>query len=179
MNLFNVMTIAAAPKQKIKYYTTGYSGKDINDLKPMLEKLDAVLVDVWFSPTSQVMRWRQVYLKALLREKYHHLPQLGNRAFQGGRVTIQNLELGIKILTSFWTNSVLMCECADLIACHRLLCAEDLRRRGFETEELETWESEETALFRNSFKYGKSKRNSSYAGEDRAASVPHRRRNIL
>ena len=63
----------------------------------MLDMLDAVLVDVRFSPNSELMRWRQVYLKTLLREKYHHVPQLGTRAFRDGRANIHNLELGIKV----------------------------------------------------------------------------------
>lgn len=131
----------AAPQQKIKFYTTGYAGKEINDLKPMLVTLGAVLVDVRFSPTSEIMFWRQIYLKALLREKYHHVPQLGNRAFRDGRNQIQNLDLGIKILVSFNANAVLMCGCADLKDCHRFVIAEELRRKGFETEELKNWRS--------------------------------------
>ena len=128
-----------APRQKIKFYTTSYAGKDINDLKPMLDALDAVLVDVRFSPTSELMRWRQIYLKALLREKYHHVPQLGNRAFREGKTQIQNLDLGIKILVSFNSNAVLLCGCEDVKECHRLVIAEELRRMGFEAEELEHW----------------------------------------
>ena len=51
-----------APQREIKFYTTGFAGKDINDLKPLLERLDAVLVDVRFSPSaSELMRWRQIY----------------------------------------------------------------------------------------------------------------------
>lgn len=136
--LNRVMT-EAAPKQKIKFYTTGYAGKEINDLKPMLDTLGAVLVDVRFSPMSELMRWRQVYLKTLLREKYHHLPQLGNRAFRERKAQIQNLDLGIKILVSFNSSAVLMCECAEQKECHRLIIAEELRSKGFETEELENW----------------------------------------
>lgn len=129
----------SAPRQKIKFYTTGYAGKDTNDLKPLLDALDAALVDVRFSPTSELMRWRQIYLKALLREKYHHVPQLGNRVFREGKAQIQNLDLGIKILVSFNSNAVLMCECADPKECHRLVIAEELRRKGFDTEEMENW----------------------------------------
>lgn len=135
------MTTETAPQSKIKFYTTGYASKDINDLKPMLNILDAVLVAVRFSPTSQIMRWRQIYLKTLLREKYFHLPQLGNCAFQEGRAQIQNLELGIKILVSFNANAVLMCECANLKTCHRFVIANELRRKGFGTEELENWKA--------------------------------------
>lgn len=131
--------IETAPRPKIKFYTTGYAGKDINDLKPMLDALDAELVDVRFSPTSEIMRWRQIYLKALLREKYHHVPQLGNRAFREGKAQIQNLYLGIKILVSFNSNVVLMCGCKDVKQCHRLVIAEELRRKGFEAEEIENW----------------------------------------
>lgn len=133
------MTTGNEPKQKIKFYTTGYAGKDINDLKPMLILLDAVLVDVRFSPTSEILRWRQIYLKTLLREKYHHVAHLGSRAFREGKTHIQNLDLGVKILISFQANAVLMCECADLDDCHRSNIAGELLRRGFETGELGDW----------------------------------------
>lgn len=135
-----------APQLKIKFYTTGYAGKDIEDLKPLLDALDAVLVDVRFSPTSDLMRWRQVYLKALLREKYRHIPQLGNRANRAGLNQIQHLELGLKVLVSFGTNAVLMCECADRRDCHRLVIAKELRRRGFKAEEVEDWRLTGTIL---------------------------------
>ena len=129
----------AVPQPKIKFYVTGYAGKDINDLKPLLNKLDAVLVDVRFSPTSEIMRWRQIYLKTLLREKYHHIPHLGCRIFREGKAQIQNLDLGIKILLSFNVNAVLMSECSDPMECHRLLIAQELWNKGFEAEELKDW----------------------------------------
>ena len=135
-----------AQQQKIKFYTTGYAGKDINDLKPLLDALNKVLVDVRFSPTSEIMFWRQVYLKTLLREKYHHVPQLGNRTFREGKAQIQNLDLGIKILVSFNANAVLMCECADPNECHRISIARELRRKGFEVEELENWQSDKAII---------------------------------
>jgi hypothetical protein len=136
---FNKLMTETTTPPKIKFYTTGFAGKEINDLKSLLDALDAVLVDVRFSPTSEMMRWRQIYLKTLLREKYHHVPPLGNRTFREGRIQIQNLDLGIKILVSFQTNAVLMCECAEQNECHRLVIARELRRRGFETEELGNW----------------------------------------
>jgi len=140
------MTSEIAPQQKIKFYTTNYTGKDINDLKPILNLLDAMLVDVRFSPTGETLRWRQIYLKALLREKYHHLPQLGSRAFREGKAQIQNLELGIKVLVSFNTNAILMCECADPKKCHRIIIAQELRRKGFEAVELENWKSSKAVI---------------------------------
>ncbi len=133
-----------APQTKIKFYTTGFAGKDINDLKPMLSVFGAVLIDVRFSTTSDAMRWRQIYLKTLLREKYHHLPHLGSRVFREGRAQIQNLDLGIKILLSFNANAVLMCECDNTRECHRLLIAQELWNKGFEAEELKTWKPIDT-----------------------------------
>jgi len=112
----------------------------------MLDTLNTVLVDVRFSPTSEIMFWRQVYLKTLLREKYHHLPQLGNRTFREGKAQIQNLDLGIKILVSFNANAVLMCKCADIDECHRTSIAQELRRKGFEAEELENWKSDKAII---------------------------------
>jgi uncharacterized protein (DUF488 family) len=138
--------IETAPQSKIKFYTTGCAGMDVNDLKPMLDTLDAILVDVRFSPTSEIMFWRQVYLKTLLREKYHHVAQLGSRAFREGKTQIQNLELGIKILLTFNSNAVLMCGCADVKECHRLVIAQELRRKGFDAEELENWKLDGTTL---------------------------------
>lgn len=135
--------IENALQQKIKFYTTGYAGKDINDLKPLLDALDAILVDVRFSLASELMRWRQIYLKTLLREKYHHVPQLGSRAFREGKARIQNLELGIKVLVTFNSTAVLMCGCADAKECHRLVIAQELRRKGFDAKELENWKLDE------------------------------------
>ncbi len=105
----------------------------------MIGALGAVLIDVRFSPTSETMCWRQIYLKTLLREKYRHVPHLGSRAFCSGSNQIQNLELGVKILISFQANTVLMCECTEMKGCHRRVIAEDLRPRGFETEGLGHW----------------------------------------
>ena len=102
----------------------------------MLDRLNAMLIDVRFFSTSEIMRWRQIYLKTLLRAKYHHIPQLGNRASRGEKIQIQNLDLGLKILLSFNANAVLMCECADLKACHRHVIAHELRGRCCETKEL-------------------------------------------
>ena len=143
------MMIETEPPQKIKFYTTGFAGRDINDLKSLLEALEAaLLVDVRFSANSTVMRWRRIYLKTLLREKYQHVPQLGNRAFGENKAQIQNLELGIKILVSFNANAVLMCECLDPQQCHRRIIADELRGKGFEVEELQDWKSGKTVFER-------------------------------
>ncbi len=122
-----------------KIFTTGYTGKDINDLKPMSQALDAILVDVKFAPFSQVLHWRQMYLKILLGKKYLHIPNLGNRTYKEEKITIQNLKLGVETVLNLEANVVLMCACEKPENCHRRVIIEEFRKRNIETIELETW----------------------------------------
>lgn len=121
-------------------FTTGYTGKRIEALKPMLERLDAVLVDIRFSPNSRVMHWRKAYLSTLLKDRYHHNPNLGNRTFREGRIAIQNLELGLETLLASSFPVVLMCACKEYSRCHRRVISEELGKRGYKTKEIPTWE---------------------------------------
>lgn len=130
----------------MKIFTTGYTGKNINDLKPLLEALDAMLIDVRFAPFSQVMHWRKVYLKVLLGEKYRHVPNLGNRTFKEDKITIQNLKLGLETVLHLDRNCVLMCACDKFENCHRRTISEELARTGIETVELKNWSSSEFKL---------------------------------
>jgi uncharacterized protein (DUF488 family) len=132
-------------------FTTGYTGKDINDLKPMLESLDAILVDIRFVPYSQIFRWRQMYLKALLNRKYLHIPNLGNRTYKENKITIQNLKLGMETVLHLEVNVVLMCACENLEDCHRRVIAEEFHKRNIETIEIGSWKmrdfSTQSSLF--------------------------------
>lgn len=134
-----------------RIFTTGYTGKDIGDLKPMLEALDAMLIDIRFAPYSQVFHWRKVYLKTLLGERYRHVPNLGNRTYREDKITIQNLKLGVETLLRLPYDLVLMCACERTAACHRRLIVAELEEQGVGTEELLTWKprdaSAQTRLF--------------------------------
>lgn len=121
-------------------YTTGYTDKDIADLPNLLEKFDAVLIDIRFSPYSKNLVWTKDYLSLLLKRRYQHIPQLGNRAFKEGKIQIQNLELGIRLITNLDYNAVLLCACKNLRECHRLTVMNELLKRGFEVEEIESWQ---------------------------------------
>ena len=96
---------------KINPNTTGYSGKNVAELKSLIDALDAILNDVRFSPTSRRLEWRREYLQDLLKENYRHIPQLGNRTFRENKITIHHPELGIKIITALNRHVVLMCGC--------------------------------------------------------------------
>ena len=122
-------------------YTTDYAGKDINDLKPLTDALDATLVDIRFSPYSEVVVWRQVYLKTLLGRKYLHILNLGNRSYKEDKITIQNLQLGIETLISLDTSAILFCGCENFENCHRRVISEELKKREIETVEIIDWKS--------------------------------------
>lgn len=120
-------------------YTTGYTGKDINDLKPLLERLDAILIDIRFAPFSRILHWRKVYLKALLGARYRHIPNLGNRTFREGKITIQNMALGLETVLNLKSDAVLMCACKTQGDCHRRLIIAELLQLHVQTEELCSW----------------------------------------
>jgi uncharacterized protein (DUF488 family) len=125
-----------------RIYTTGFSSKNINDLKPLVENLDALLIDIRFLPESDVMVWRQIYLKALLGRSYLHIQNLGNRRHkEEGKISIQNLQLGIGTLLGLDDNSILFCSCEKLKNCHRRLIAEELKKREIETVEIKDWKN--------------------------------------
>ena len=140
LNLTCLLTLCCQLIQMTqKIFTTGYTAKDINDLRPMLDVLDAILVDIRFAPYSQVVHWRQVYLKVLLGSKYLHIPNLGNRTYKEDKITIQNLGLGLETVFSLNKNVVLMCACEKMKNCHRFVIIAELKKRGIETEEILTW----------------------------------------
>jgi uncharacterized protein (DUF488 family) len=128
-------------------YTTGYTDKNVADLLPLLENLDAVLVDIRFSPHSRNIVWTKNYLSLLLKNRYQHIPQLGNRTFKEGKIQIQNLELGIRLITSLESTTVLLCACKKLNECHRFVVMTELLKRGLEVEELESWRINSPTLF--------------------------------
>ncbi len=128
-----------------KIFTTGFTAKDINDLRPMLDVLDALLIDIRLVPYSQVLHWRQIYLKVLLGSKYLHIPNLGNRTYKEAKITIQNLRLGLETVFSLNKNALLMCACESAENCHRRVIIAELKRRGIETEEILSWKTGNSA----------------------------------
>ena len=111
----------------------------------MLDALDAVLVDIRFVPDSQVLHWRQIYLKVLLGSKYLHIPNLGNRTYKEDKITIQNLGLGLETVFSLNKNAVLMCACEKMENCHRRVISAELKKRSIETEEILSWKISDAA----------------------------------
>lgn len=133
----------------ISFYTTGYTGRGVEDLPAMLDFYDAILADVRFAPRSRHLQWTKNYLSLMLKERYRHVPALGNRNYQnhGGAIQIHNLEIGVRLVESWQTNVVLLCACAELQNCHRRLVKNELEKRGHEVIELTDWNVAQPTLF--------------------------------
>src|SRR6187549_233569 len=97
------------------FYTTGYTGKAVEQLPALLDFHDAVLADIRFAPVSRHLQWTKNYLSLMLKERYRHVAALGNRNYKtGGAIQIHNLEIGIRLIQSWEINVILLCACAEL-----------------------------------------------------------------
>lgn len=112
-------------------YTFGYSGRLPDQLQALVEQLDAVVVDIRFSPRSRIPDWNGGRLQKLLGKRYRHLRALGNRNYKGGPVEFVDLAAGVVEVGELLRQQpvVLLCVCADVQRCHRLLAAEAIAAR--------------------------------------------------
>lgn len=122
-------------------YTTGYTGQAVARLPALLDYLDACLIDIRFDPMhGRQIQWRKDYLRLLLKDRYRHIPHLGSRLSKNsGAPAIQNLALGIRIITELRANLLLLCECSSEEDCHRKTISQNLKKIGFETQEITDW----------------------------------------
>ena len=127
-----------------KIYTTHAAGKQVSLLPGLLAALDAVLVDIRFAPPAQPIKWSKNYLKLLLRNRYLHVPTLGDRFYndknRSDKPAIHNLTLGIKIITELKINVLLFCACETAESCHRHFIGRELIGQGKEIIKIEAWD---------------------------------------
>lgn len=131
----------------VKIFTTGYTGKAVEQLPALLEFYEAALADIRFAPTSRHFEWRKPYLALLLKNHYRHVPALGNRLYKEGGILIHNMEIGIRLIESWQTNVILMCACAELEKCHRRVVKNEFEKRGYAVEEIASWDVSQPSLF--------------------------------
>ena len=119
-------------------YGLGYSGRKLDDLVRLADELDALVVDVRFSPRSRNPEWSKKSLTSALGSSYHHLNDFGNRDFKGDGIDIVNYERGKAWLETTRKNIILMCVCKNPTTCHRSTLLKRLADDGFEVQELNT-----------------------------------------
>ena len=131
----------------MKIYTTGYTGRAVEQLPGLLDFYGAVLADIRFAPHSRHLEWRRMYLSLLLKNRYRHVSALGNRLYRTDGIQIHNLELGLRLIESWNENVVLMCACRELEKCHRRVVKSELEKRGHRVEEISSWNVAQPTLF--------------------------------
>ena len=121
-------------------YTLGYSGWKIEDVEAVLDRLDAILVDVRMVPrTRWAPLWNGSALHTRLGDRYVWLKQFGNRNYKGTfeQIEIADFPAGERRLRELigcgpapsaveGKAVVLLCGCRDVNVCHRKVVAEGL-----------------------------------------------------
>ena len=115
-----------------KLYDIGYSEiKDANLLLRVAKKLDAIVVDARFSPRSRNPTWNQGNLKTLLKDRYEHVQQIGNRNYHGGPIEFVDVDEGVEQVGNLLMlkSVILMCMCPNRDKCHRTEFAKIFEQR--------------------------------------------------
>jgi uncharacterized protein (DUF488 family) len=136
-------------------YTFGYAGQKIEKLKEDVEKLDAIIVDVRFSPWSKDKQWGQSGLIKEFGNRYKAGGKyFGNKNYQGDEIILADPLEGVKRIQQIGDrNIILMCGCWNFTTCHRRNVAELLESNGFKTMELSVWRKAEKEK-QHEMKYG-------------------------
>lgn len=114
-------------------YTYGYLGSEPETLRRHTDVLDALVVDIRYSPRSRVGHWNRGPLERLLAQRYVYVHALGNRNYKGtGPIEFEDLAGGVdEVFELLQEQSViLLCACRDVQTCHRMPAAEAIARRG-------------------------------------------------
>jgi hypothetical protein len=103
--------------------TLGYSGWKIEDVEAVLDRLDAILVDVRMVPrTRWAPLWNSSALHVRLGDRYAWLREFGNRNYKGTfeQIEIADFPAGEKRLRELLAKDatgkavVLLCGCRDV-----------------------------------------------------------------
>lgn len=110
-------------------YTAGYgAGWSPAQLRDLLYRLDAQLLDIRLKPWSKTEHWQRPALRAFLGPaRYLHCPALGNLNYaNGGPIVLQAPDAGVAIVRRQLDigDVVLLCGCRDVQTCHRTVAAD-------------------------------------------------------
>ena len=118
-------------------YTIGYSGRSTEDMKAIIEDLDASLFDIRFSPFSRNPAWAGRNLRSVFGFRYFHVKNLGNANYKGdGPISILDYNAGRLAIEKSARPVILMCACGHYATCHRATVARMLQADGFTVEEI-------------------------------------------
>lgn len=113
-------------------WSIGYSGLKPDKLFGHVRSMNAVLVDIRYSPRSRNPAWSRSHLEQGLGDRYRHVQNLGNAAYlsKEGHIKIVDMEAGIAELEAIDAPAIiLMCACERYADCHRKVVMDELARR--------------------------------------------------
>lgn len=115
-------------------YTIGYNNFSFFEFRDKIKSLNAIVIDVRYSPHSYSSFWNKEYMTNLLGDSYMYIKELGNKNYKDKNLEfdIEDLENGSKKITELLDigiNCILMCSCFDYNKCHRKLVAEYIREK--------------------------------------------------
>jgi len=122
------LTPTETPDQRT-IYTVGYgAGWSPAQLRDLLYRLDAQLLDIRLKPWSKTEHWQRPALRAFLGPaRYLHCPALGNLNYTtGGPIVLQAPDAGVAVVQRQLDigDVVLLCGCRDVQICHRSVAAD-------------------------------------------------------
>lgn len=129
---------AVTPVPPHVIYTIGYEGRSPLWLLSVLAEMDALVLDIRFSPHSRNPQWNKTFLLDIMDSRYRHLGEWGNRNYKGGPIDIVDYEAGKRrLLAALQEKSTIfiLCVCKDYNRCHRRTIAERLILDGFTVQE--------------------------------------------
>jgi uncharacterized protein (DUF488 family) len=125
----------------------GYNGRTLDDLRRIVEDLDAYLVDIRFAPYSRNPAFRKAALDKAFGDRYRYLQTFGNRNYKGGPVNLVDYTAGRAALEALDKPALLMCMCKDPASCHRTVILERLAQDGFVVQEWHGHGAQQLPLF--------------------------------
>jgi hypothetical protein len=113
-----------------KFYTAGYRRLKLDIFVRDILARDFIAVDCRHYPfTNNDFNYHR--LTEELGSNYRHVPELGNKHFREGRLSVNDLETGMTILAKLKKHFVLLCACPILSRCHRSLIVTALEANGW------------------------------------------------
>jgi len=114
-------------------YTAGYTGVSPDDLFNATVLLNAVLVDIRYSPWSRNPDWIQAAMEDRFADRYFYVKELGNVNYNKPEegIRLYDVETGLRrvalIIKKFPV--ILLCACKQHDTCHRRVAAEEMQQR--------------------------------------------------
>jgi hypothetical protein len=110
-------------------YTVGYgAGWSPVQVRDLIHRLDAQLLDIRLKPWSKTEHWQRPALRALLGPAHYlHVLALGNLNYNNdGPIVLQAPAAGVAIVRQQLDigDVVLLCGCRDVHICHRSVAAD-------------------------------------------------------